>query len=268
MLNAGERLDAHYWRQHIRGTVQFSASMQTLAEQGYDLFLEIGPDSILSNMGKRCLPAGSASWLPTLRKEQDDWSILLGSVAELYTKGALLRWGGFDGDYARQRLSLPTYPFEREYCWFEEQVDAQTSTQEPVSRVVSRTDRHPLLDEHIELVYPARVHVWESSLDKQRLPYLTDHRIQGAIALPVSVYVEMAQAATVEAFGPGNHVLTEIELKKLLLLPEKGAQKVQVVVSSDANEQVAFQVYSHSIGVPEQPRNKWTLHASGKIRHN
>ncbi len=88
------------------------------------------------------------------------------------------------------------------------------------------------------------------------------------MAVPVSVYVEMAQAATVEVLGAGAGVLTEIALKKLLLLPEKGPQKVQVVLSSDANEHVSFHVYSHSAGVPEQPRTAWTLHATGKIRHS
>jgi acyl transferase domain-containing protein len=110
--------------------------------------------------------------------------------------------------------------------------------------------------------------MWEVDLDAQRLPYLQDHRIQGAQALPVSVYVEMAQAASTEAFGTSSHVLTELQLKKLLLLPERGAQKVQVVLSSVAHEQVDFHVYSHSAGIPDQPRNLWTLHASGKIRLN
>jgi acyl transferase domain-containing protein len=119
----------------------------------------------------------------------------------------------------------------------------------------------------MELVHPAGVHIWESALDKQYLPYLSDHRIQGAMALPVSVYIEMAQAAMVAVFGSGTHVLAEMELKKLLLLPEKGAQHVQVVFSPEANEHVSFHVYSHPVGVPDQPRTAWTLHATGKIRH-
>jgi hypothetical protein len=97
---------------------------------------------------------------------------------------------------------------------------------------------------------------------------LNDHRVQGAMALPVSVYVEMAQAAMVEVLGLGTHVLTELELKKLLLLPEEGAQKIQVVFSSEEKEHVLFHVYSHSVGMPEQPRSAWTLHAAGKIRYN
>jgi acyl transferase domain-containing protein len=112
------------------------------------------------------------------------------------------------------------------------------------------------------------MHVWESALEKQRLPYLNDHRIQGVIAVPISVYIEMIQAAAAEAFGQRPYVLKEIELKKLLLLPEEGAQKVQVVLSTSADTQhLSFHVYSHATGVPEQPRDSWTLHVSGQILH-
>ncbi|HEX4204093.1 MAG TPA: beta-ketoacyl synthase N-terminal-like domain-containing protein, partial [Ktedonobacteraceae bacterium] len=274
MLNVGETLDASYWRQQARSTVQFAASMQTLAAQGYTLFVELGPNAVLSGMGKRCLPAETNSWLPSLRKEHADWSILLQSVASLYTKGIALDWVGFEKAYARRRVALPTYPFERERCWF-----AQTSATGDTTNhadiqngcapeIPGDRQRHPLLAGHVELVHPTATHMWEVDLDAQRLPYLQDHRIQGAQALPVSVYVEMAQAASTEAFGTSSHVLTELQLKKLLLLPERGAQKVQVVLSSVAHEQVDFHVYSHSAGIPDQPRNLWTLHASGKIRLN
>jgi acyl transferase domain-containing protein len=125
-----------------------------------------------------------------------------------------------------------------------------------------------LLAGHVELVYPAGLHVWEVELDRLRLAYLNDHRIQGALAVPVSMYIEMAQAASAEAFGSRAPMLAELELKKVLFLPEQGTQKVQVVLSTDVQEQVSFHVYSHSAGMPEQLRNLWTLHASGKIRLN
>jgi acyl transferase domain-containing protein/acyl-CoA synthetase (AMP-forming)/AMP-acid ligase II/acyl carrier protein len=278
VVEAGETLNATYWRQHTRGAVQFAAGMQSLAALGYDLFVEIGPQAVLSNMGRRCLPDASYTWLPSLRQDQDNWQVLLESVAALYVRGVKVDWAGFDSDYVRHRVALPTYPFEREYCWFETNVETTTTevasqSNNGVSRgtsteIAQGTQRHPLLASHVELVVPSNVHVWETALDKQRLPYLNDHRIQGAMAVPVSLYIEMAQAATVEVFGPGAHKLTEIELKKLLLLPERGPQKVQVVFSSDANEHVSFHVYSHSVGVPDQPRNLWSLHASGKVRHS
>jgi acyl transferase domain-containing protein/acyl-CoA synthetase (AMP-forming)/AMP-acid ligase II/acyl carrier protein len=282
VVDAGETLNAAYWRQHTRSAVQFASGIQTLAALGYDLFVEIGPQPVLSNMGRRCLPDAASSWLPSLRQDQGNWQVLLESVSAMYIKGVRIDWPGFDSDYVRHRVALPTYPFEREYCWLE---PAPTTTKTEVKESSGATpdashapigsangaQRHPLLTSHVELVFPTGVHVWETALDKQRLPYLSDHRIQGAMAVPVSLYVEMAQAATVEVFGPGAphaYRLSEIELKKLLLLPEQGPQKVQVVLSSDANEHVLFHVYSHSVGVPDQPRHLWTLHASGKIRHN
>lgn len=280
VVPAGELLDADYWRQQTRNPVQFAAGMQTLASLGIQTFLEIGPNSVLLNMGKQCLPASRASWLPSLRKQTPDWQALLQSAATLFVQGAPLDWQLEYASY--RRLALPTYPFEREYCWLETSArrDADNGlilekkntitgeTQQIDAPLPGNTGdmQHPLLHTHMELVHPAGVHVWETALDIQRLPYLKDHRIQGAVAVPVSMYVEMAQAASSAIFGTGHHTLEEIELKKLLLLPAQGAQKVQVILS-DANEHVAFQLYSHSAGVPEQPRGSWTLHATGKIRH-
>jgi acyl transferase domain-containing protein/acyl-CoA synthetase (AMP-forming)/AMP-acid ligase II/acyl carrier protein len=290
VVNVGETLDATYWKKQVRSAVQFAASMQTLAAQGCKLFVELGPHAVLSNMGVRCLPDSDIIWLPSLHKNRTDWQEILQSVATLYTKGAQLDLQGFERDYERHRVALPTYPFEREYCWFETGEAGNASQQVVTPWTSGERLRHPLLSEHIELVYPTGLHVWEVELDKQRLAYLNDHRIQGALAVPVSVYIEMAQAASAEAFGSRVQMLAELELKRVLFLPEQGAQKVQVVLSTDVQEgdtysegqrsndlaslrpsarsQVSFHVYSHSAGMPEQPRNLWTLHASGKIRLN
>ncbi|GHO54366.1 type I polyketide synthase [Ktedonobacter robiniae] len=268
LLPVGEVLDAGYWRRHVRGAVQFNAGMQTLAAQGYTLFLELGPNAVLGNMGKRCIPETEATWLTSLRKGQDDWRMLAQSVAALYTQGAAIDWSGFEGDYTRQRVPLPTYPFERERFWLELPVSRpaqQAPASEPVVAQEAFLAGHPLLHAHTELVYPAGTHVWESVLDPRSLSFLSGHRIQGAIAAPVSLYIEMALAAALEAFGAGPHTLAEIELKKLLIVPEQGAQKVQVVLSATAPEQAVFHVYSHAAGLPNQPRQDWTLHASGKI---
>ena len=116
-LSPEEIPDARYWRRHIRQTVQFKAGIQTLAAQGYDLFLEIGPTNTLSNMGKKCLPKGKGTWLSSLKKGQDDWQTLLNSLAKLYVAGVDVNWLGFDQDYPRHKITLPTYPWQRQRCW-------------------------------------------------------------------------------------------------------------------------------------------------------
>ncbi len=266
IVQAGEALDAQYWRKQTREAVQFATGMRTLAEAGYDLFLELGPTPTLLNQGKRCLPEHTGTWVASLQKERDDWDVLLHSVDTLYTEGIELDWRGFDGPYARQRVALPTYPFQRERYWIEATQGAGASpSQRADERPGRKKDGHPFLDKHMELTYPTGIHVWETELDKQQLPYLSDHRIQGAIALPISAYIEMVQAAALSAFGQGPRVLKEIELKKILFLPEQGAQKVQIALATDAQKHISFHISSHPPGAPEQPRDQWALHATGEI---
>jgi amino acid adenylation domain-containing protein/thioester reductase-like protein len=115
----GQILGAAYWRDHLRREVKFSAGMQTLANSGIDIFIEIGPAPVLLSMGKRTLPESKALWLPSLRHGQDDWKVLLDSLGKLYTQGIDVDWAGFDQGYARHKVSLPNYPFDRQRYWVE-----------------------------------------------------------------------------------------------------------------------------------------------------
>ena len=81
--------------------------------------LEIGPTASLTGMARRCLPDSQAAWLPSLRKGHDDWEVMLSSLAELYTLGAKVDWMGFDRDWPRRKVILPTYPFEKTRHWFD-----------------------------------------------------------------------------------------------------------------------------------------------------
>ena len=42
-----------YWRNHLREPVRFAAGIQTLADSGCDIFLELGPSPVLLGMGTR-----------------------------------------------------------------------------------------------------------------------------------------------------------------------------------------------------------------------
>ena len=114
-----EILDASYWRNHIRQPVHFYQGMQTLADAGCEIFLEIGPTDTMIGMGKRCLPKGTGTWLASLKKDESEWRSLLDSLATLYVSGWDVNWAGFDRNYPRRRVALPTYPFQRKRCWLE-----------------------------------------------------------------------------------------------------------------------------------------------------
>ncbi|MBI5563327.1 MAG: acyltransferase domain-containing protein [Chloroflexi bacterium] len=123
MIDGAEVADAKYWRRHLRSTVRFAATMDTLDQQGYRVFVEIGPAPTLLSLGQRCVREPAASqWLPSLREGQADWAQLLETLSALYVHGARIDWVGFERDYvaARQRVSLPTYPFEHKAYWWTE----------------------------------------------------------------------------------------------------------------------------------------------------
>ncbi|MEO8057467.1 MAG: beta-ketoacyl synthase N-terminal-like domain-containing protein [Burkholderiales bacterium] len=110
---------AAYWRDHLRQPVRFAQSVQALHELGCTHFVEIGPHPVLVGMGAACVPPGTGSWLPSLRREEDDWSVMLDTLQTLYTAGASVDWAGFDAGLSRRRVSLPLYPFQRKRHWAE-----------------------------------------------------------------------------------------------------------------------------------------------------
>jgi acyl transferase domain-containing protein len=113
-------IDAEYWCQQTRDCVQFAPAIATLAKQGYDLVIEIGPHPVLTRLGKQTLSNSEILWLPSLHREQDNWQSLLQSVATLAVHGVAIDWFGFEQDYVRRRLIVPTYPFQRQRYWLAE----------------------------------------------------------------------------------------------------------------------------------------------------
>jgi acyl transferase domain-containing protein/acyl-CoA synthetase (AMP-forming)/AMP-acid ligase II/acyl carrier protein len=149
----GEFLDAPpsaaYWLRQTREPVRFGPSVAYLADRGYRAFLEVGAKPMLCGLVKRILPCGTddALVLPSLPAAASpdaghEWRTLLASVADLYVHGFGIDWERFDRDYERTRVSLPTYPFERERYWIEPSPTRAPRREELFD---GRQTAHPLL---------------------------------------------------------------------------------------------------------------------------
>jgi natural product biosynthesis luciferase-like monooxygenase protein len=113
-----------YWCHHIQQPVQFADSIKTLHNQGYEVFIEVSPESLLLEMGSQFLDHGVGIWLTGLNANQEDWRQLLQNLETLYLRGVSINWHGFDQDYSRRRLTLPTYPFQRQRYWFDQDANS------------------------------------------------------------------------------------------------------------------------------------------------
>ncbi|MGE3809343.1 MAG: acyltransferase domain-containing protein, partial [Gemmataceae bacterium] len=243
--------DAAYWREHARQPVRFAEGVEALANEGCDLLLEIGPQPVLTALAQSCLSAHPLIALPTLKRGVDDWSVLLDSLAQFYVAGAAVDWAAFDRDYPRRKVSLPTYPFQRERYWVEET--------KAVSRRPKDEGTHPLLGTGRQSAISGQ-HIFEIELCPRESAWLGEHRVHGAAVLPGAAYLEAASAAASQAGFGSRFAIEQVELRQALLLPEDSCL-LQTVLTSGEDGSVEWRAYSRT----SSDRN-WTLHALGQLR--
>ncbi len=115
--------EPQYWAEHLRKTVRFADGLKELIKKAGTLFIEIGPGRDLTALAARFIEGNPGQHAINLirppHKEISDLYFLLNQVGRCWLHGIAIDWNGFYGDEKRNRLSLPTYPFEREHYWFE-----------------------------------------------------------------------------------------------------------------------------------------------------
>lgn len=116
-----EATDANYWGQHLRGTVRFNDGLQKLLSNQAQVLLEIGPGETLITLAQRHPLAKPEhlmlSSLPHPSKGHLAQKHLYLSLGKLWLNGTAIDWKGFYTHERRRRVSLPTYPFERQSYW-------------------------------------------------------------------------------------------------------------------------------------------------------
>lgn len=115
--------DAGYWAQHLRGAVRFADGLATLLGESPYVLLEVGPGRTLSTLARQhpSCPKDLAvvSSLRHPNDEQSDEVFLLRTLSELWIGGARIDWNrAYEGE-TRRKVSLPTYPFERQSYFIE-----------------------------------------------------------------------------------------------------------------------------------------------------
>lgn len=246
--------DADYLCDHIRNAVRFEPSMRALAEMDIDVMLEVGPSPILTGMGKRCLPESSATWATSLRSGKDDETTLFEAVGDVHARGGKIDWIAFDQPWKRQRLVLPTYPFDRQRYW----LDPSDEIVEDPSR--NRTGTGELLHPMLGRLQPSalRSRLYENALSARSPEFLADHAVQGSVNLPGAAFVEVAFAAARDRFGPGKHAVTDANIEQAMFVSEDRWKTFQTIV----DESLSLEVYSRD---RVDANDSWQRHMSASL---
>lgn len=246
---------AEYWRRHVREPVAFEASVRHLVDDGFRVFLEIGPRPVLLGMARRFLTTDDITWVSTLRGRAGETEDVLEAVGSLFTIGARPDWERvLEG--AGRRVTLPTYPFQRRRHWIDV---AASPSANAVSRVQESPDDHPLLGRRVPS--PLRQVLFDCVLDPDRRPVLREHRVAGSIIVPAAAFIELGHAAASSVFGGAGVRLERGYLRSALILDPNAHRDVHLVVTPKDDGSATFEVFSRTA----DGHGEWTSHAGGRM---
>ncbi|MDT0268346.1 SDR family NAD(P)-dependent oxidoreductase [Streptomyces sp. DSM 44915] len=115
------------------------------------------------------------------RPTGDDW-----------VEGGAVDWAAGWAGRAPRRISLPTYPFEKQHHWYPAPFgDAPQRAAEPAAEASGRAVPHPLVHENVSDFTRQRFR----SVFTGREFFLADHRVAGRPVLPGAAVLELARAA-------------------------------------------------------------------------
>lgn len=242
-----------YWVEHVRRPVRFADSVRHLETLGATHFIEVGPGSGLTGSIEQSLAPAEAVVVSVLGKDRPEVPSVLSAAGQLFTSGVPVDWLTVFAGSGANRVTLPTYPFQRRRFWETPGADGAADV---VGLGLGATE-HALLGAVVERPDSGGV-VLTGRLSLADQPWLADHAVSGVVLFPGAGFVELVIRAGDEV---GCGVIEELVLAAPLVLhPGLGVQVQVVVGPADEAGSRAVSVYSRGDHAQE-----WLLHAMGTL---
>ena len=185
-----------YLSRHCRETVNFLGGLQAAKTMKMvnekTAWVEIGSHPVCSGMIRATL-GSKVTTLPSLRRDEDAWKVITGSLASLHLAGAEIRWGGYHQEYnaSHEVLQLPAYTWDSKNHWIQYVHDwcltkgnsPALIVSQPVASKLSTSSVQRIVEEYSE-GDKVKV-VIESDLEDPDLnAVLQAHKVNGAALCP------------------------------------------------------------------------------------
>ena len=134
--------DPAYWARHMRAPVAFSQAVeQVWKDEPTRVLVELGPRRTLATLAKQHATdkqtQRSIASLTDNAEDNAEWVAILGAVGQLWMLGQSIDWVSLHEGEQRNKVSLPTYQFQRESYFVEPKLPYAYGTQihPPTGRV-------------------------------------------------------------------------------------------------------------------------------------
>jgi acyl transferase domain-containing protein/acyl carrier protein len=130
-ITAAQCTQAEYWVNHLRHAVRFADGAAELLNDASNVLVEVGPGrtltSLLGQHPAKTAESAALSTLPHAGDEQrSDMQSMFIALGRLWMEGVSIDWKEFYSKEKRQRIPVPTYPFERQRYRIELPADDNT----------------------------------------------------------------------------------------------------------------------------------------------
>ncbi|NCS14069.1 MAG: SDR family NAD(P)-dependent oxidoreductase [Microcystis aeruginosa G13-12] len=238
-----------YWVDHLRSTVQFSQGFQSLIDQGYRCFLEVGSKPVLLSMARLISANQDLLWLPSIVPGQDEQEQMYRSLATLFVNGYSVDWTTVFKQ--GKRIILPTYPFQRERYWL-------SNSEFSLGQI--KTQLHPFIKDFKKLATGDMI--FEGEVSYLNPSYLEEHQVFDNIVFPATGFIEAILAASQKIFNGHFVTLQNVSIHQGLLLSPTPLI-VQIIFRPKKSSQL---IYTFEIFSSDSAQEKWVLHVTGEVK--
>ncbi|WP_435840101.1 type I polyketide synthase, partial [Streptomyces chilikensis] len=119
-------MDGGYWYDNLRNTVEFENATRAALTDGHTVLIEVSPHPVLSlGLQGTVEDTGTdAAVLGTLRRDEGGPARFLTSLTEAHCHGLTVDWNTVFAGTGARRTPLPTYPFQHQHYWLEDEPEA------------------------------------------------------------------------------------------------------------------------------------------------
>ena len=250
-----------YWRRHLREPVRFADGLRALAAIGPGCVVEVGPHPTLLPFARTVIDRAGAVFVSSLRQGRDDRAALLEAAGALHLAGAPVNWRATDPRTRARIVDLPTYPFQRERCWFPSTTGAGPAH-------TGRATGHAWLGTRLRS--SGSDTIFEAAITADAPGYLRDHRVQGRVVVPATAYLEALDAVGRHLLPGAIVAVDDVAIEQAMLLEDEGgpARIVQTVATRHgAGDAWAVTISSLDDGDGSTDgSDTWRRHATAVVR--
>ena len=131
VINEKELKTPKYWSRHMREPVKYKQAVDVALKQGANVFIEMGPDAILTQIGSY-RKIDDVNWIATSKRFISSSIQMEQALMKLYVAGIKMDWVNLLPS-SGNKINAPVYHFDTQSYWIENKPKAINTVQNSIN---------------------------------------------------------------------------------------------------------------------------------------